>query len=84
MLTWGCGEGIEEVSFHRDLGSAIVSTVCFNACIQISASASLHNVHTNKTRQSKVQGKLMQEGKEKKKDKLLQYLDEEEFGLSHQ
>ncbi len=48
-LTWGSGESIEEVSFHRDLGSAIFYTVRFNTCIQFSASASLFNVNTHKT-----------------------------------
>lgn len=50
VITWGGGEGIQEVSFHRDPSSAILSAVCFNACIQLGASAGLMWPHTqNKT-----------------------------------
>lgn len=45
ILTWGSGEGVEEVCFHRDLNT-ISSAVCFNAWIQICTSASLFNVNT--------------------------------------
>lgn len=46
ISTWGSGEGIEEVCFHRDL-NAIGSAVRFNAWIQICASASLLHTHTH-------------------------------------
>lgn len=41
LRTWGCGEGIEEVSFHRDPSCVIVYAISLNARIQFSASASL-------------------------------------------
>lgn len=47
-FTRGCGESIEEVRFHWDLGGAVVVyAVGFNASIQIVASASLANVQRN-------------------------------------
>lgn len=87
-LTWGSWESIEEVCFHRDL-SCIFSTVGFNACIQISASASLISVNTNKISPGywlDMQQSCMwfSSARGKKRDKLLRYLDEEEFGFSHQ
>ena len=49
VFTWGCGEGVEVVSFHGDPDRTIVYTVRLNPSIQVSASASLLHVHTNTT-----------------------------------
>lgn len=82
LLTWSCGEGIEEVCFHWDLGGAFM-VVSFNAWIQLSTPASLFHEHRNKTR-SGYQIKRLMSALGVGKKNLLQYLDEKKFGLSHQ
>lgn len=81
-FTWSCWVGVEEVSFNRDLGSAIVCAVCFNASVQLRSSASLCQDKGSFTTQVTLTT-LCTVGKGQC-EKCLKYLDKEKFGFPSQ